>query len=118
MKYLSKLLSMFLVGAMLYSTGCTDHAADIKDINNRLDELVQNEIDPLKADLDKTKTELQAAIADVNEAIEDHAEDLAALESAVADAEEAIEDLRRVGDTLDDEAKGEIDKVIKKLEGV
>ena len=93
MKYLSKLLSMFLVGAMLYSTGCTDHAADIKDINNRLDELVQNEIDPLKADLDKTKTELQAAIADVNEAIEDHAEDLAALESAVADAEEAIEGL-------------------------
>ena len=32
--------------------------------------------------------------------------------------EEAIEDLRRVGDTLSDEAKGEIDKVIKKLEGV
>jgi len=32
--------------------------------------------------------------------------------------EEAIEDLRRVGDTLDDEAKGEIDKVVKKLEGV
>lgn len=93
MKYLSKLLSMFLVGAMLYSTGCTDHAADIKDINNRLDELVQNEIDPLKADLDKTKTELQAAIADVEDAIEDHAEDLAALESAVADAEEAIEGL-------------------------
>ena len=100
MKYLSKLLSMFLVGAMLYSTGCTDHAADIKDINNRLDELVQNEIDPLKADLDKTKTELQAAIADVNEAIEDHAEDLAALESAVADAEEAIEDLEAADDEL------------------
>jgi predicted DNA-binding protein YlxM (UPF0122 family) len=32
--------------------------------------------------------------------------------------EEAIEDLRRVGDTLSDEAKGEIDKVVKKLEGV
>ena len=32
--------------------------------------------------------------------------------------EEAIEDLRRVGDTLSDEVKGEIDKVIKKLEGV
>ena len=32
--------------------------------------------------------------------------------------EEAIEDLRRVGDTLSDEVKGEIDKVVKKLEGV
>ena len=32
--------------------------------------------------------------------------------------EEAIEDLRRVGYTLSDEAKGEIDKVVKKLEGV
>ena len=32
--------------------------------------------------------------------------------------EEAIEDLRSVGDTLIDEAKGEIDKVVKKLEGV
>lgn len=93
MKYLSKLLSMLLVGAMLYSTGCTDYDQEIKDINNRLDELVQNEIDPLKVNLDNVKTELQAAIADVEDAIEDHAEDLAALESAVADAEEAIEDL-------------------------
>ncbi len=32
--------------------------------------------------------------------------------------EEAIEDLKRVSDTLNDESKGEIDKVIKKLEGV
>lgn len=93
MKYLSKLLSMLLVGAMLYSTGCTDYDQEIKDINNRLDELVQNEIDPLKVNLDNVKTELQAAIADVNEAIEDHASDLETLKGAVADAEEAIEDL-------------------------
>ena len=94
MKYLSKLLSMLLVGAMLYSTGCTDYAQDIQDVNNRLDELVQNEIDPLKANLDNVKTELQAAIADVNEAIEDHASDLETLKGAVADAEEAIEGLK------------------------
>lgn len=93
MKYLSKLLSMLLVGAMLYSTGCTDYDQEIKDINNRLDELVQNEIDPLKVNLDNVKTELQAAIADVNEAIEDHASDLETLQGAVADAEEAIEGL-------------------------
>lgn len=100
MKYLSKLLSMLLVGAMLYSTGCTDYDQEIKDINNRLDELVQNEIDPLKVNLDNVKTELQAAIADVNEAIEDHASDLETLKGAVADAEEAIEGLEAADDDL------------------
>ena len=70
MNYFSKFLSLFLVGAMLYATGCTDYDQDIKDLNNKVDELeqtLQGQIDPLKADLEAVQTALEQAIEEAQE---------------------------------------------------
>lgn len=94
MKYFSKFLSLFLVGAMLYATGCTDYDQDIKDLNNKVDELeqtLQGQIDPLKADLEAVQTALEAAIADGEALKAQHEEDVKALQDADAKAQEAIE---------------------------
>lgn len=79
MKYLSKLLSMLLVGAMLYSTGCTDCAQDIQNVNNRVDQVT-------------TLTgALQKAIEDAQKANADLKEEIAALEEQLADVESELE---------------------------
>ena len=72
MKYFSKLLSMFLVGAMLYSTGCTDYETDINNIKQDVDQIKQElngQIDALKADLGADITALEGAIEAANNAI-------------------------------------------------
>jgi chromosome segregation ATPase len=85
MKYLSKLLSMLLVGAMLYSTGCTDYGADIDKLNEKVDELYETlqdgQIDPLKADLAQTKEDLAKAEAAIAALTTKHNEDIAALKA-------------------------------------
>lgn len=94
MKYLSKFLSLFLVGAMLYATGCTDYDQDIKDLNNKVDELeqtLQGQIDPLKADLEDVQTALEQAIKDGEALKAKHEEDVKALQAADAKAQEAID---------------------------
>ncbi|MBE6214314.1 MAG: hypothetical protein E7131_06530 [Rikenellaceae bacterium] len=101
MKYLSKLLSVLLMGVMLYSTGCADYDEDIKSINNRIDQLVSGEIQPLKADLAKVKSDLEAAIAAAQAELKNiHDVDIANLKSAdealdakIATANEKILDL-------------------------
>lgn len=101
MKYLSKFLSLFLVGAMLYATGCTDYDQDIKDLNNKVDaleeELVKGKIDPLAADLDALKGALEKAIEEGNAKIAENKEAIDALkamdkehDAAIKDAEDAI----------------------------
>lgn len=88
MKYLSKLLSMLLVGVMLFA-GCTDYDEDIKNLNNKIDnvqqELVEGHIAPLKADLETTKANLEAAKTQLNTALgalqTKHDQDIAALKA-------------------------------------
>ena len=123
MKYLSKLLSMLLVGAMLYSTGCTDYAHDIQNVNNRVDQEVatltgalqkavedaqkandalQAEIDALETQLAGVETELTGVKSELEQAKKDLAdlqskaatkEELAALEAKVATKAELAEQL-------------------------
>lgn len=86
MKYFSKLLSMFLVGALLAPVGCTDYDEDIQALNNRIDqEILAGQIAPLKANLEKAVADLESAMASMQtEIITMHEEDVAALESADA----------------------------------
>lgn len=85
MKYLSKLLSMLLVGAMLYSTGCTDWGKDIENLENKVDEiqkeLQEGQINPLKADLAQTKEDLAKAQEAINALTTKHNEDIEALKA-------------------------------------
>lgn len=133
MKYLSKLLSMFLVGAMLYSTGCTDYGEDIANLNDKVDnleqELVNGQINPLKADLAATKAALEAAIETAkSEILTQHEADVKTLKEADAKAEEAIEAALKAikdgDDALDKKiadavtAIGEANKKIEALETV
>lgn len=94
MKYLSKLLSMFLVGAMLYSTGCTDYGEDIANLNDKVDNLkqeVQGQINVLDGDLDAVQAALQGAIDDANKAIAENKTAIAGLQEVADEHGEAIE---------------------------
>ena len=105
MKYLSKLLSMLLVGAMLYSTGCTDYAEDIKDVDNRVDQEVatltgalqkavedaQKANDALQAEIVALETQLagvETELTGVKSELEQAKKDLADLQSKAATKEE------------------------------
>lgn len=126
MKYFTKLLSMLLVGVMLSVTSCTDYDQDIKDLNNKVDalekELVEGQINPLKADLAATKAALESAIADANAKIAENQEAIEALKevdkqhsAAIADAQEAIADaIEAIGD-LEDKHDSDIEAVNAKI---
>ena len=102
MKYFSKLLSMLLVGAMLFTVGCTDYDEDIKHLEEKVDDIVEtlynDEINPLKADLADTKANLEQLKQDLEDALaaletkhdEDIAEIKALLESKIAEANQKI----------------------------
>lgn len=91
MKYFSKLLSMFLLGAMLLPVGCTDYDEDIQAVNDRIDDLLAGEIEPLKADLAAAVTDLEAAIAEAEATItEKHNKDIEALRAADAELDGKI----------------------------
>ena len=102
MKYFSKLLSMLLVGAMLFTVGCTDYDEDIKNLKEEVNDIVEtlynDEINPLKADLADTKANLEQLKQDLEEALaaletkhdEDIAEIKALLESKIAEANQKI----------------------------
>lgn len=107
MKYFSKLLSMLLVGAMLFTVGCTDYDEDIKNLEEKVDDIVEtlynDEINPLKADLADTKANLEQLKQDLEEA-------LAALETK---HDKDIEDLKK---DLEDQI-AEANQKILDLEG-
>lgn len=102
MKYFSKLLSMLLVGAMLFTVGCTDYDEDIKNLKQEVNDIVEtlynDEINPLKADLADTKANLEQLKQDLEDALaaletkhdEDIAEVKALLESKIAEANQKI----------------------------
>lgn len=119
MKYLSKFLSLFLVGAMLYATGCTDYDQDIKDLNNKVDELeqtLQGQIDPLKTDLEAVQTALEQAIKDGEALKAKHEEDVKALQDADAKAQEAIDAALKAIEEGDAELDKKIADAVKAIE--
>lgn len=91
MKYFSKLLSMFLLGAMLLPVGCTDYDEDIQAVNDRIDNLLSGEIEPLKADLAAAVNDLEdaieSAVATINAT---HKADVEALRAADAELDGKI----------------------------
>lgn len=99
MKYLSKLLSMLLVGAMLYSTGCTDYETDIKNLEDKVDKIEQDlktdydgKINSLSANLTETKEALEALIeSEIAALTAEHDADIKALEDAYKKADSALE---------------------------
>lgn len=103
MKYLSKLLSMLLIGGMLFATGCTDYDQDIKNLHEEVENTMSEEsIRTLVAgELEEVQTALQNAIDDANEAIDEmkdqladleekHGDDIEELKSMIADGDEAL----------------------------
>lgn len=91
MKYFSKLLSMFLLGAMLLPVGCTDYDEDIQAVNDRIDDLLAGEIEPLKADLAAAVTDLEGAIESAVATINaTHKADVEALRAADAELDGKI----------------------------
>ena len=102
MKYFSKLLSMFLVGAMLYSTGCTDYETDINNLKQDVDQIKQElngQIDALKADLGADITALEGAIEAAN--------------NAIAANQSAIEGLKAADVAMDTRVKAAEEAIIK-----
>ena len=98
MKYFSKLLSMLLVGAMLYSTGCTDYGEDISNLKQELEDVkqeVQGQINVLDGDLDAVQAALQGAIDDANKAIAENKTAIAGLQEVADEHGKAIEDANK-----------------------
>lgn len=101
MKYLSKLMSMLLIGGMLFTIGCTDYDSDIKNLQDRVDE-VENElqkemddrINALDADLDAVETALKGLIKEANDKIAANETAINNLKSVDAEHEKAIKEAK------------------------
>lgn len=121
MKYFSKLLSMFLVGMVLVSVGCTDYDEQIRDLHNKIDqnqtdmtEKVDAEINALEADLAQVKADLEAALeAMKNELSTKHKEDVDALKAIDAELDGKIAAANEAILALE----GELAKEVSRLEG-
>ena len=90
----SNLAKLFLAGVCFVAVGCTDYGQDIENLrgemNDRFEELESNTIDPLKADLEKTKETLAEAQKAIADHATQHAADIAALQAADAALNEAV----------------------------
>ena len=97
MKYLSKLLSVILIGSMLCTVGCADYDEDIRDLNNKIDNiqnsLMDDQISPLKTDFETIKTQLEELISDTETLTATHKADLATLTKANEDLAKRIKSL-------------------------
>lgn len=96
MKYLSKLLSMLLIGSMLCTVGCKKYDDDIKSLNNRVDKIegsLNDQISPMKTDLDAVKTQLEELVSDTESLTATHKSDLATLTKANEDLAKRIKAL-------------------------
>ena len=121
MKYFSKLLSMFLVGMVLVSVGCTDYDEQIRDLHNKIDENQTNmtdkvdaEISALETRLDQVKADLEAALeAMKNELSTKHKEDVDALKAIDAELDGKITEANKSILALE----GELAKEVSRLEG-
>lgn len=121
MKYFSKLLSMFLVGMVLVSVGCTDYDEQIRDLHNKIEdtngamtEKVDAEINALEADLAQVKADLEAALeAMKNELSTKHKEDVDALKAVDAELDGKIAAANEAILALE----GELAQEVSRLEG-
>ena len=111
MKYLSKLLSMLLIGSMLCTVGCKKYDDDIKSLNNRVDRIegsLNDQISPMKTDLDAVKTQLEKLVSDTESLTATHKSDLATLTEAnenLAKRIKALEDgdyAKKIADAIAD----------------
>lgn len=116
MKYLSKLLSMLLIGSMLCTVGCNKYDDDINSLNNRIDKVegaLNDQISPLKTDLGAVKTQLEELISDTESLTATHKSDLATLTKANEDLAKRIKALE---DGNYAEAIAEFNKAVDALE--
>lgn len=118
MKYLSKLLSMLLIGGMLFATGCTDYDQDIKDINRELNEIndqLNGRVNALAADLDAVEAALQAAIDEANQKVAENKEAIEDLQAVDAEHDAAIAEANQaIADAIADH-NADIDAVYAKI---
>lgn len=87
----SNLAKLFLAGACFVTVGCNDYGQDIENLNNRIDAIELNTIDPLKADLAAVKTDLAAAKEEIKGEIKTNKGLIDGLTSALATANAAIQ---------------------------
>ena len=87
----SNLAKLFLAGACFVAVGCNDYGQDIQNLNDRIDALELNTIDPLKVDLEAVKTDLAAAKTDLQGQVDANKGLIADLEDALAKANAAIQ---------------------------
>ncbi|MBE6303314.1 MAG: hypothetical protein E7089_05205 [Bacteroidales bacterium] len=118
-KNLFNITKALLLGLAFVAVGCTDYDEDIKDLNNRIDQVIAGEINPLKADLEKSVANLTAAQqALATEIKAAHKEDIDALKASdetlkasIADANAAIVDLKAQLSAAQDALNSKIDGV-------
>ncbi len=118
-KNLFNITKALLLGLAFVAVGCTDYDEDIKDLNNRIDQVIAGEINPLKADLEKSVANLTAAQqALATEIKAAHKEDIDALKASdetlkasIAEANAAIVDLKAQLSAAQDALNSKIDGV-------
>ncbi len=126
MKYLSKLLSMLLVGSMLWTVGCVKD--DIRDLNKKINN-VQTSMDEQFAEVEKNLGTTQEDLAKLTADVEANKSDLdklttafneykttakSDLDAAKAEFAKAVEDLKTMDDAIKTklvEACGDLDKL-------
>lgn len=89
MKYLSKLLSILLVGSMLCTVGCVKD--DIRDLNKKINN-VQTAMDEQFAEVEKNLGDTQTELDDLSKEIEADKAELAKLKAAYEAFEKAVKD--------------------------
>ena len=130
MKYLSKMLGMFLVGSMLMTAGCADYDEDIRDLNTKIEdvqtsfderlsemesdlEATQGELDELVADLEASKSDLEA-LKNAYEAFKKSIEE-ADYDQQIVDALKEFEDKVKELETLDQGFRGQLSDIITNI---
>ena len=99
MKYLSKLLSMLLIGSMLWTVGCAKYDDEISDLNNKIENLesmMNDQMTPMETDLTAIKAQLTELISATDALTATHKADLATLTKANEDLGKRIKALEDV----------------------
>ena len=111
-KYLFNFTKALLMGVAFAVVGCTDYDEDIKNVNDRIDQVIAGQIDPLKLDLEKAVADLTAAQAALETEIKAaHKEDVDALTAADAKLQAAVDEANAAIIALKDELNNKINGV-------
>ena len=108
-KYLFNFTKALLMGVAFAVVGCTDYDEDIKNVNDRIDQVIAGQIDPLKLDLEKAVADLTAAQTALETEIKAaHKEDVDALTAADAKLQTAVDEANAAIIALKDELNNKI----------